>query len=72
MRPLNNTKLERKKKNVLYFDKVSNMIKLTLPHEEVNDFFVGSLPSDNSSARPQEQSLQAFLLPVVPQTRSEA
>ena len=44
------------------------MAKLTLPHDEEKDFWVGAFPESNSSAKPQEQSLQAFRLPVVPQT----
>ena len=45
------------------------MSTLTLPHDEVNDFLViFGFPESNSSAKPQEQSLHAFLLPVVPQT----
>ena len=42
---------------------------LTLPQDEVNDFLViFGFPESNSSAKPQEQSLHAFLFPVVPQT----
>ena len=46
-------------------------LRLTLPHDEVNDFFWGSFPSDNSSASPQEQSLHALRFPVVPQTEKK-
>lgn len=51
--------------------KNSNKKKLTLPHEDLafSDVGLSFLASAyNSSAKPQEQSLQAFLFPVVPQT----
>lgn len=43
----------------------------TLPHEDfgaLGSSTLGAASPANSSARPQEQSLQAFLFPVVPQT----
>jgi hypothetical protein len=47
-------------------------VELTLPQAEVlvcaGGAAAGFLSTANSSARPQEQFLQAFLLPVVPHT----
>lgn len=49
------------------------MLSHTLPQDDFADpdvcnFWVASL--DNSSASPQEQSLQAIRFPVVPQTKN--
>lgn len=58
-------------KNELFTDRIFHLKKcfqLTLPHD---DFCTGTsevFSPASSSAKPQEQSLQAFRLPVVPQT----
>lgn len=48
--------------------------KLTLPQDEVFVVVSSFLPPSaaSSSARPQLQFLQAFLTPVVPQTRTRS
>ena len=52
-----------------FCSKLYEISTLTLPQDEVNDFLVTfGFPESNSSAKPQEQSLHAFLFPVVPQT----
>ena len=52
-----------------FCSKLYEISTLTLPQDEVNDFLViFGFPESNSSAKPQEQSLHAFLFPVVPQT----
>lgn len=47
--------------------------ELTLPHDDLAFSDAGAslfASADNSSAKPQEQSLHAFLFPVVPQTKT--
>ena len=49
-----------------------NTILLTLPHDEVavlEEIDISPFSAASSSAKPQEQSLQAFRFPVVPHTR---
>ena len=46
--------------------------KLTLPHDDVTDFGVGSFSASSSSLRPHEQSLQALRWPVEPQTKKKS
>lgn len=54
------------------FEKITPIKKLwkkhTLPHEDLGCSFAAVSPL-NSSANPQEQSLQAFRFPVVPHTK---
>ena len=62
-----------KKENTIVFHCVNETIKhlLTLPHADVAFFAMGVVPLSfsSSSAKPQEQFLQAFLFPVVPHTK---
>ena len=54
----------------MIFKKSSNInIKRTFPQEDLTVYSDAALPL-NSSASPHEQSLHAFLLPVVAQTES--
>lgn len=50
--------------------KLSRIVEqlLTLPQEDLDGFEFLSASPASSSAKPQLQSLQAFLFPVVPQT----
>lgn len=70
----NSTEINTQNVNEVKFNLSSSYLKKhTLPHD---DFAVSvgcmfcMFVFDNSSASPQEQSLQAFRFPVVPQTKT--